>query len=161
MNSDLIDLLRSLDAEGVKYLIVGGYAVGFHAEPRYTKDIDLWVSTDAANAEAVYRVLSDFGAPLDGVTVDDFKNPELFYQMGLPPNRVDVLMGLPGVAFEEAWPNRVEADVEGTVFNYISLEDLLAAKKASGREQDLRDVQALELRLSIEEDDKGPGDKNA
>jgi len=149
-----------LDAESVKYLIVGGYAVGFHAEPRYTKDIDLWVCTDQDNAQALYRVLSGFGAPLDGVTVEDFQNTELFYQMGLPPNRVDVLMGIPGIKFEEAWANRVEAEVEGTTFRYISLEDLLAAKKASGRDQDLRDVQALELSRSIRDQDNQQADND-
>ena len=144
MNSDLTDLLAAFDREKIRYLIVGGYAVSFHAEPRYTKDIDLFIATDPKNAQAVYRVLSAYGAPLDDVTPDDFQNQKLVYHMGLPPNRVDILMGMPGVAFEKAWPNRVQARVDQLRLVYIGLDDLIAAKRAAGRDQDLLDVKQLE-----------------
>jgi predicted nucleotidyltransferase len=144
MNSDSIELLKAFDQENIKYLIVGGYAVGFHAEPRYTKEIDIFISTDPENARAIYRTLVAFGAPLDEIEPEDFQNQELFYQIGVPPNRVDILMGIPGVAFEKAWTNRVQTDVDGVPLKYIALDDLIAAKKASGRDQDLMDIKSLE-----------------
>ena len=144
MNSDLTDLLAAFDREHVRYLIVGGYAVSFHAEPRYTKDIDLFIATDPENAHAVFRVLCAFGAPLEGVTAEDFQNADLFYQVGLPPNRVDILMGIPGVEFQHAWEGRVRAVVDGLPLLYMGLDDLIAAKRAAGREQDLLDAKKLE-----------------
>ena len=102
VNSDFSDLLRLLRANNVKYMVIGGYAVIQHAEPRFTKDLDLWISTDPANAAAVYRALREFGAPLAGMTEDDFAEDGYFYQMGVPPARIDILMGIPGIEFSEA-----------------------------------------------------------
>ena len=144
MNSDLIELLRVLNQENIKYLIVGGYAFAFHAEPRYTKDIDILIATDKKNANAVYRALAQFGVPLDDITPEDFQNRELFYQIGLPPNRIDILMEIPGVDFAKAWNDRVEADIDGVCIKYICLDDLIVAKKTAGRDQDLIDVKHLE-----------------
>lgn len=143
VNSDLTDLLNLLAANGVRYLVVGGYAVIQYAEPRYTKDLDLWVSTDPANAKAVFKTLREFGAPLAGLTESDFGEEGYFYQMGVPPSRVDVLMGIPGVHFEEAWRNHIEVDFDGLNVAFISRQDLIRAKLASGRKQDLVDADAL------------------
>src|SRR5947207_15870348 len=99
MNSDFKELLSIFNANQVKYLVVGGVAFIYHAEPRYTKDIDIWISTERENAAAVYKSLREFGAPLAGITEADFANSELFYQMGRPPGRVDVLMSIPGMDF--------------------------------------------------------------
>ncbi len=96
VNSDFSDLLRLFNKYGVRYLVIGGYAVIQYAEPRYTKDLDLWISTDPVNAQAVYGALREFGAPLAGLTPEDFAEEGYFYQMGVPPVRVDVLMGIPG-----------------------------------------------------------------
>lgn len=143
VNSDFTDLLRLFNDNGVRYLVIGGYAVIQYAEPRYTKDLDLWISTDAVNAAAVYKSLREFGAPLAGLTEDDFAEEGYFYQMGIPPVRVDVLMGIPGMDFEYAWARRVEIDFDGLPVSFVSKEDLVQGKLASGRPQDLIDVDIL------------------
>jgi len=127
VNSDFSDLLRIFDDHNVKYLVIGGYAVVQYAEPRFTKDLDLLISTDAANAEAVYNALREFGAPLKGLTPKDFSEEGFFFQMGIPPVRVDVLMGIPGIQFDECWKRRVEVDFEGLKVIFISKQDLIDA----------------------------------
>jgi len=102
MNSDFSDLLRAFNDNGVRYLIVGGHAVMLYTEPRYTKYLDVWVEASADNAEKVYRSLAAFGAPLSGLTPNDFSSEGFFYQMGVPPARVDILMSVDGVSFHEA-----------------------------------------------------------
>ena len=131
VNSDFSDLLRLFNAERVRYLVIGGYAVIQYAEPRFTADLDLRVSTDPPNADAVSRTLREFGAPLAGLTADDFAAAGYFHQMGVPPVRVDVLMGIPGVEFEAAWNQRLEVDFDGLPVQFISREDLIVAKRAS------------------------------
>lgn len=143
VNSDFSDLLRTFNHRNVRYLVIGGYAVVQYAEPRFTKDLDLWISTDAANASSVYEALREFGAPLAGLTADDFAEEGYFYQMGVPPVRVDILMGIPGLDFERAWNRRVEIDFGGLPVFFISRADLIAAKRASGRPQDLIDADSL------------------
>lgn len=143
VNSDWTDLLRLLESRNVRYLVIGGYAVTKYAEPRFTKDLDLWISTDPNNAAAIYAALRDFGAPLAGLTEGDFAEEGYFYQMGVPPTRVDILMGIPGLEFEEAWPRRAEFRFDDLKVLFISREDLITAKLASGRPQDLFDVDAL------------------
>ncbi len=143
VNSDFSDLLQIFNANNVRYLVIGGYAVVQYAEPRYTKDLDVWISTDSENAESVYKALVEFGAPLSELTVNDFSEEGYFFQMGVPPVRVDVLMGIPGVQFEKCWKKRVEMDFDGLKVNFISKDDLIIAKKASGRPQDLIDADLL------------------
>ncbi len=142
-SSDFKELLNLFNELKVRYLVVGGYAVIYYAEPRYTKDLDLWVSADSENAEKVYVALQRFGAPLTGVTVQDFQTPGLVYQMGRPPIRVDILMGLKGVEFDEAWATRVEADFDGVKALILSRQLLIENKKLAGRPQDLMDVESL------------------
>jgi predicted nucleotidyltransferase len=144
VNSDFSDLLRHLNARNVEYLVIGGYALIQYTEPRYTKDLDLWIRATPANAEAVFRALAEFGAPLAGLSPADFLEEGYYYQMGVPPVRVDIFMGIPGVVFAEAWPRRMTVDFEGLPVPFISREDLIAAKRAAGRRQDLLDVDALE-----------------
>lgn len=143
-NQDYFDMFAALNAANVRYLIVGAYAVGFHAEPRTTKDLDIWVEASWENAQRLYRALAEFGAPLENVTVSDFCNTETVFQIGLPPNRIDIIMGLEGVSFEEAWQNRVEAQYDGQQVFMIGREELLEVKKIAGRPQDVEDVKALE-----------------
>jgi hypothetical protein len=95
ISSDYKDLLRSLNAAGVRYLVVGGYAVMIYTEPSFTKDLDIWTDPTLENAQALFRALSEFGAPLKGISPRDFTEPEIFYQMGVEPVRVDVLTSLP------------------------------------------------------------------
>ena len=144
VNSDFTDLLRLFNDNKVKYLVIGGYALIHYAEPRYTKDLDLWISTDLKNATAVYKALRVFGAPLAGMSEQDFAEDGYFYQMGVPPVRVDILMGIPGVEFEAAWVNRNEVEFAELSVPFISKEDLITAKRASGRPQDLIDADLLE-----------------
>lgn len=143
VNSDFTDLLRRFSDRGVRYLVVGGYAMIQHAEPRFTKDLDLWISTDTRNAAAVFRALREFGAPLAGLTEADFAEEGYFYQMGVPPVRVDILMGIPGLAFEDAWRRRDDVDFDDVRVSFISREDLIVSKRASGRPQDLVDAEML------------------
>jgi hypothetical protein len=144
MFPDFKDLLSALNAHRVRYLIVGGYAVGFHAQPRATRDLDILISADAVNGGALYAALVQFGAPLQGLTAQDLVEPGSFFRMGTPPVMVDILSRISGVDFEEAWQRRVDVAIDGSLsVPFISREDLLAAKLAAGRPQDLADVAAL------------------
>lgn len=142
-NSEFKELLNLFEKYKVRYLIVGGYAVMKYSEPRYTKDIDVWIATDAENAKLIYASLKEFGAPLANLTPNDFTQKDYFYQMGKPPLRVDVMMSIPGVEFESAWENRVIVKLDGFDISFISRADLIAAKTASGRPQDNIDVEKL------------------
>ena len=144
INSDFSDLLNLFKAKQVKYMVIGGYAVIQYTEPRFTKDLDLWISTHPENAEAVFDALKEFGAPLEGMSPNDFSEEGYFYQMGMPPVRVDILMGIPGVRFDEAWERRKEIQFDDVTVAMISKQDLIAAKRAAGRPQDLIDADSLE-----------------
>jgi hypothetical protein len=140
---DFKELLSLLEKHEVRYLVVGGYAVMKYTEPRFTKDLDLWIATDQENSEAVFAALKEFGAPLKDLTSRDFREEGCFYQMGNPPFRLDVMMSLPGVTFETAWARREKVVVEGLVIPFISKADLIRTKEASGRDQDRIDVKKL------------------
>ena len=143
MNSDFKDLLSILNAHRVQYLVVGAYAFMKHAEPRYTKDLDVWVNANKTNAARVFKALGQFGAPLAGLSKDDFAREGFYYQIGIEPSRIDILMSIPGLAFSDAWKRRVRSDIGGVDAIILSKEDLIAAKRASGRPQDLVDIQTL------------------
>ncbi len=145
LNSDFKELLSILNEAQARYLVVGGYAVIEYTEPRYTKDLDIWISADRENAERVYTALKKFGAPLTDITVDDFTNPDVVYHMGRPPARVDVLMGLKGLDFEASWKNRIESAYADVPTQFISPQDLIVNKRLAGRPQDLMDVENLLL----------------
>lgn len=143
MPQDLKELLSAFNKHGVKYLVVGGYAFGVHAEPRATKDLDLFIRSDELNGAAVYRALTQYGAPLDGLSPRDFIDGSTF-QIGQPPARVDILQSIDGLTFDEAWQNRIEGLIDEEVnVNVISRNDLIRNKLASGREQDLLDAKKL------------------
>jgi len=140
---DLKDLLLAFNDQSVKYLVVGGYAFGVHAEPRATKDLDLFIRSDKENSEAVFRALAQYGAPLSGLSPADFMDGTIF-QIGQPPARVDILQQIDGVSFDEAWENRIEGFLDGEIRTMvISKDDLIRNKLASGREQDVLDVKKL------------------
>jgi hypothetical protein len=144
MYNDFKEFLSALNAHRVRYLIIGGYAVSFHAEPRATKDLDILISPDAENGKAVYAALAQFGAPIEGLSANDFTEPDSFYRMGTPPLMVDILSRISGVEFESAWQRRVDVQIDDTLtVSFISRDDLLAAKISAGRAQDLADVAAL------------------
>lgn len=146
MFPDFRELLASFNANGVRYLIVGGYAVSFHAQPRATKDLDIWIKADPANASATYKALSDFGAPLSDFSVEDLANPKKFIRFGREPIAIDILPSIDGIDFETAWPRRVEAKIapdSDLRAYFISRDDLVTAKLAAGRLRDLADVEEL------------------
>ena len=145
MFQDFKELLFALNAHSVKYLIVGGYAVSFHAQPRATKDLDILISADEQNSKAVFAALAQFGAPVSGLSARDFTEPEAFFRMGTPPAMVDILPSIRGVEFEKAWARRVMVQIdESLTAPFISRDDLRVAKLAAGRPQDLADVAALD-----------------
>ena len=143
-NFHFSELLRIFNANGVRYLVVGGYAVMLYSEPRFTKDLDVWVGDDDTNAARVFRALAEFGAPLTGVQPADFAKPDLIYQLGVPPLRVDVLTSITGVEFEAAWERRSEAAFGDVAAPFIGLEDLIRNKRATARASDLADCERLE-----------------
>ena len=151
MNSDFKELLRIFNADKVRYLVVGGYAVMKYTEPRYTKDLDIWIEATPKNARAVFKALKEFGAPLENLTAMDFSKEGFFYQMGRPPARVDILMSIEGVRFADAWRNRVPTDFDGVPSHVLARGDLIANKRAVGRPQDLMDVtNLLEAERTVE-----------
>jgi hypothetical protein len=143
MNSDFKDLLSLFNRNVVRYLIVGGYAVMQYTEPRYTKDLDVWIDASHENADRAFRALAEFGAPLVGLTPADFAREGFFYQLGRPPARIDILMSVDGLSFREAWENRHESVVGGQTAWFIGRADLIKNKRASGRHIDLHDADLL------------------
>ena len=145
-NQDFNELLSIFNDHKVKYLVVGGYAVGFHSQPRATKDLDLFIKPDPDNGKAVYAALAKFGAPLAGLTPDDFIKHGFFFRMGKAPLMIEILPDIKGVDFDSAWEKRVETMVDpdtGLKAFFISRDDLITAKLAAGRPQDLADVDAI------------------
>ncbi len=146
MYQDYKDLLSAFQSHGVKYLVVGGFAVIYHSQPRFTKDMDLFIQAQPKNAKATYAALGEFGAPLQGIAWEDFTNPNIFFRFGRDPKGFDILPSIPGVDFDLAWERRVETVIEtasGLKANFISAEDLIASKLASGRPQDIADADAI------------------
>lgn len=143
VNPDFRDLLKMLNDYGVKYLIAGAYAVMYYSEPRFTKDIDIWIEPTSSNARKLWKALAEFGAPLEQVTINDFCNKDLIYQIGIEPNRIDIMMDIPGVEFEKAWKSRKHSQYGDTPIFIMSLDDLIKAKERAGRDQDLLDLKQL------------------
>ena len=142
-NRDYKDLFRIFSDEQVEYLVVGAHAVVYYAEPRYTKDIDIWVRPTLENARRVWSALKRFGAPLGQVTPEDFSDAAMVYQIGVEPNRIDILMGVDGVQFESAWQNKVESTYDGVPIHILGRNDLIKAKQTAKRPQDLLDLERL------------------
>ena len=145
-NKDYFDMLSMFNAENVEYLLVGAYAMAVYGCPRSTGDIDLWIRPTSANAERVWAALKKFRAPLANLTVRDFESLDLVYQMGVAPQRIDLLTALSGVEFEEAWKNRQQVEVSGLPVSVLGLRELIANKLATGRAKDLLDVELLRNR---------------
>jgi predicted nucleotidyltransferase len=138
------EFVQSLNDNAVRFLIVGGYAVAFHGHPRFTKDLDIWIEVNQENGERLVTALAQFGFASLGLTADDFLEPDTIIQLGYPPNRIDLITGLAGVNFGECYANRVEAEIDGVLVPFIDLHNLKRNKLASGRAQDLADVENLQ-----------------
>ena len=143
LNPDFQEFLRSFVAHDVRFLIVGGYALAAHGHPRYTKDLDVWVWTDPSNAERVVAALEQFGFGGLGLVAADFEDSDVVVQLGREPQRIDILTFATGLAFDEAYSNRVMVDVGGTPTPIISVDDLRTNKLATGRLRDRADAAEL------------------
>jgi predicted nucleotidyltransferase len=144
LNEDYRDMLQCLLEEKVRFLLVGAYAVAVYGYPRATKDIDIFVRAAPENATSLMKALARFGAPLSDVSESDFSREGIVFQIGSSPRRIDILTRISGVDFERAYTNRQMVSVEGMAVPVISLEDLIANKRASGRTQDLADLEKLQ-----------------
>ncbi len=144
MNQDFAEMLSVLTAAGVDFLIVGAHALAAHGSPRATGGLDIWVRPGRDHAERVMAALRSFGAPLFDLTIEDLSRPGVVFQIGVAPSRIDILTGISGVTFEEAWSRRVLIAVEGRELPFISKQDLIANKRAAGRPRDLADLAELE-----------------
>ena len=145
MNPDFKELLLTLNAHNVEYLVVGAHALAAHGHIRATKELDVWVRPDEKNAHRVLRALSDFGAPTVDLTIDDLSRKDTIFQIGMPPLRIDIITDIDGVEFDDAWPDRLETMFGGVPVFVISRQHLITNKKTAARLQDLADVQHLEV----------------
>ena len=149
--------MSAFDAHGVRYLIVGEYAVIYHAQPRFTKDVDLFIQADPKNANAVYSAMAEFGASLEGIEPQDFADRGNFFRFGHDPHGFDILPDLPGIDFESAWDRRVEGVIDPETqqkAHFISAQDLIASKLAAGRPQDLADASAIQKAIEAKQNRK-------
>src|SRR5215469_5013644 len=147
------ELLQVLNEFEVDYLIVGGFAVMKYGEPRYTKDLDVWVHNSPQNSVRVVEALKKFGAPLehDGITAETFSAKQVVYQIGVAPVRIDILTEITGVEFSDGWKKRVASTFFGVPVHFISLDDLVTNKQALGRSSDLKDLQQNQKSAKSEE----------
>ena len=141
---DFKEFIQSLNDNGVRYLVIGGYAVAFHGHPRYTKDIDIWIAMNAENAANIIKALEEFGFASLDLQESDFTGPDQIVQFGYPPNCIDLITTAPGVDFNTCYASRIQSEIDGVKVNFIDLENLKRNKKAVGRHQDLADIENLE-----------------
>jgi len=145
MVEDFRDLLAELVSADARFLVVGAHALGVHGVPRATVDLDIWIDPTPDNAKRIWAALAAFGAPLDALRVQeaDFLRPDVVVQFGLPPYRIDILTGLSGISFREAWTDRIEDQFEDVRVPFLGRASLVRNKRASGRKKDLADLEAL------------------
>lgn len=147
LNPNFAEMLSELTAAGVEFIVVGAFAVAAHGNPRATGDIDIWVRPTRDNAARVLQALRAFGAPLFGLSIDDLVDEQTVFQIGVAPVRIDILAGIDGVTFEDAWPRRVTAVLGPSEAPVLSLVDLATNKRAAGRPKDLVDLAWIEQEL--------------
>lgn len=140
---DFKDFLRLLRAHGVDYLLIGGYAVGYHGYPRTTNDLDIWIAIRQDNAEKIAAALREFGFDIPQVTAQLFLEEGRIVRMGEPPMRIEIATTISGVSFDECFTRKVVDDLDGVEVDLIHLRDLKVNKKASGRFKDLDDLEHL------------------
>lgn len=144
LKADFKDFVASLNAAGVEYVVVGAYAVAFHGIPRFTGDIDFFVAPSRENGEKIVECLRAFGLGALNLTPDDFVDPDRVIQLGVAPNRIDLLTGIEAVSFADVYARRAQTEIDGLQISFISREDLIRNKRATGRPQDAADVARLE-----------------
>jgi hypothetical protein len=145
VNPDFVDFLAALLTAEARFLVVGAHALAVHGVPRATGDIDVWIDRAPTNAARVWRALEEFGAPAAalGIRPADLETPDMVVQVGLPPRRIDVLTGVTGLEFDQAWEGRVLHPVAGMEVPFLGRDALVRNKRASGRYKDLGDLEAL------------------
>jgi hypothetical protein len=143
LDKDFNEFVELFVANDVRFLVVGGYALAAHGYPRATDDFDTWVWVNPENAEKIVKCLTEFGFGSLSLATDDFMTPDRVVQLGYPPYRIDIITSISGVEFDSAWANRLIVDVDGLKVPFISREDLLKNKRATGRPKDLLDVEYL------------------
>jgi predicted nucleotidyltransferase len=142
-NQDFREFIESLNKHNVRYLLIGGYAVALHGHPRYTKDLDIWIWMEDTNAANLLNALKDFGFSSLPLVIEDFLKPDQIVQLGFPPNRIDLITSPKGVDFNACYASREEIEIEGLKVKLIDLNNLKINKKATGRHQDLADLENL------------------
>jgi predicted nucleotidyltransferase len=145
MYQDFLELLRVFESHKVRYIVIGGYAVGIHAEPRFTKDLDILIEPSETNAKRVYKALNKFGAPTDNLTIEDLATPGLLYMFGVPPLRVDILNRIKGTNPSLLIKRGKKINIADTHLKVVCLEDLIKLKKIADRPQDRVDIMKLKL----------------
>ena len=143
LNRDFREFIECLNANDVRYLVVGGYALAVHGHPRYTKDLDVWVERSPLNAQRLLQALEQFGFRFENLKAEDFLQLDQIIQLGYPPVRIDLLTSLTGLDFPSCHESRLAVDIEGLKVDFIGLDDLKLNKKAAGRLQDLADLESL------------------
>ncbi len=151
MNRDFVEMLAALSDAEADYLVVGAHALAAHGIPRATGDLDIWIRPTPENARRVWSALERFGAPLDELKPDDLSSPDIVFQIGLSPNRIDLLTSITAVSFEAAWQNRIHVRIGDQTVPTIGKEDFLRNKRAVGRPRDLADVADIEAQPEREE----------
>ena len=143
LNKDFREFIESLNSNKVKFLVLGGYALAFHGHPRYTKDLDIWLELSSENAGRTMKALEDFGFGALDVSKEDLLSAGMVVQLGYPPNRIDLINSPDGVTFAECFESRIEVELDGITIPVIDIDNLKKNKKASGRAQDLADLEKL------------------
>lgn len=143
LNPDFKEFFQLLNKNSVRYLVIGGFAVAFHGYPRFTKDIDIWLWLDPGNAKNIIKTLDEFGFKSLGLTIGDFLEPDTIIQLGNPPNRIDLLTTASGIDFNDCYQSRIEEEIDGVNLPFIDLQNLKKNKLATGRAQDLADIENL------------------
>ncbi|CAD5978659.1 hypothetical protein PCC9214_04412 [Planktothrix tepida] len=144
LNQDFKEFIELLNKNNVRYLVIGGYAVAIHGHPRYTKDIDIWIEMKPDNAENLVKALDEFGFGTLNLKPEDFLEADQIIQLGYPPSRIDLLTTPDGVDFQTCYQTRIEITVNDVIVKFIDLENLRKNKLASGRNQDLADLENLQ-----------------
>ena len=144
LDKDFKEFIELLNEHKVSYLVIGGYAVNYHGYPRYTKDIDFWLWMTKPNIKKLIEAIEAFGFGGLNLQVEDFMTPENIVQLGYEPYRIDLLVDVDGVDFEKCYERRTEGELDGTSVKFLSLQDLITAKKKAGRLQDLADAEQLQ-----------------
>ena len=152
LSPDFKEFIELLNKHNVLYIVIGGYALAIHGHPRYTKDIDIWIDVNAENAQKMITVIQEFGFSSVGLKESDFLESGNVIQLGLPPNRIDILTSADGVDFTECFENILNIEIDNIYINFIDINNLIKNKKNTGRLQDLADVEKLELSQQNKDD---------